>query len=420
MRWQPTVLRLDRFYSAHVNCSPTRTSILTGRHPIRSGVFGPNWSTRPEEITIAQLLQRTGYRTGHFGKWHVGAVKAASPTNPKKLGFDEYLSHDNFFELHPMLSRNGEAPTVHQGESSQVVVDAEIEFIRGCHQSQQPFFTLVWFGSPHSPYSGLPADTAQYAAIENEALRNRLTEISAMDRAIGGLRQALRDLKIHENTLVWFCSDNGLGHDPKMSFNGPWRDKKGSIYEGGVRVPGIIEWPKVIPTARTSILPCVTTDMMPTILDLLDLSSMLPSRPMDGISIKKWIVGEESASRPRPIGFWKYASAGEQQNERWMPKELTQGTTPTVNNPSIDFVNYRHPMERKELDGDAAWTDNQYKLVVRGKEPKRKPELYDLLDDPGEKNDISDKYPDRCAQMLKDLIAWQRSVERSLTGADYR
>ena len=80
-------LRMDRFYAAHVNCSPTRTSVLTGRHPIRSGVFGPNWSTRPEEITIGHVLRQAGYRTGHFGKWHVGAVKAASPTNPAKMGW---------------------------------------------------------------------------------------------------------------------------------------------------------------------------------------------------------------------------------------------------------------------------------------------------------------------------------------------
>ena len=94
-------LRFDRFYAAAPNCSPTRASILTGRHPNRSGVFAPNHSTRPEEITIAQILRDAGYRTGHFGKWHVGAVKAASPTNPARMGYEEYLAHDNFFELNP-------------------------------------------------------------------------------------------------------------------------------------------------------------------------------------------------------------------------------------------------------------------------------------------------------------------------------
>ena len=97
--------------------------MLTGRNPTRSGVFAPNYTTRPEEITIARVLKSAGYRTGHFGKWHVGAVKAASPTNPAKMGFDEYLSHDNFFELNPSLSRNGGPPELFKGESSEILID---------------------------------------------------------------------------------------------------------------------------------------------------------------------------------------------------------------------------------------------------------------------------------------------------------
>ena len=97
-------LRFDRFYSASPVCSPTRGSVLTGRHPNRYGTFAPNWSIRPEEISIAQILNAAGYACGHFGKWHVGPVKADSPTNPGAMGFDEWLSHDNFFEMHPTLS----------------------------------------------------------------------------------------------------------------------------------------------------------------------------------------------------------------------------------------------------------------------------------------------------------------------------
>ena len=100
-------LRMDRFYSAAPVCSPTRGSVLTGRHPNRYGTFAPNWSMRPEEITIAQILRKVGYACGHFGKWHVGTVKAGSPLNPLAMGFDEYLAHDNFFEMDPVLSRNG-------------------------------------------------------------------------------------------------------------------------------------------------------------------------------------------------------------------------------------------------------------------------------------------------------------------------
>ena len=101
-------LRLDRFYSAHPSCSPTRGSVMTGRHPNRYGTFAPNYSLRSEEVTIAHLLSKLGYACGHFGKWHLGPVKAASPTNPGAMGFDEWLSHDNFFELNPTFSRNGQ------------------------------------------------------------------------------------------------------------------------------------------------------------------------------------------------------------------------------------------------------------------------------------------------------------------------
>ncbi|MDD4632523.1 MAG: sulfatase-like hydrolase/transferase, partial [Proteiniphilum sp.] len=102
-------VRFDRFYAAHPNSSPTRASVLTGRHPNRYGTFAPGWSLRPEEITIAQILKDAGYTTAHFGKWHVGPVKKDSPTSPGAMGFNEWYSHDNFFDLNPVLSRNGES-----------------------------------------------------------------------------------------------------------------------------------------------------------------------------------------------------------------------------------------------------------------------------------------------------------------------
>ena len=155
-------LRFDRFYAAHPSCSPTRGSVLTGRHPNRYGTFTPNFSFRPEEITIAQLLKTKGYVCGHFGKWHVGPVKSDSPTNPGKMGFDEWLSHDNFFELNPVLSANGAPPKKIEGESSEILVAAASEFIAKAKRNDKPFFVVIWYGSPHEPYSGLPKDLALY------------------------------------------------------------------------------------------------------------------------------------------------------------------------------------------------------------------------------------------------------------------
>jgi arylsulfatase A-like enzyme len=157
-----TGLRLDRFYSGGASCSPTRATVMNGRHHHRSGTFAPGWSTRPQEITVAQLLRDAGYATGHFGKWHLGPVKASSPTNPGAMGFDTWLSHDNFFELDPSFSRNGGAPEVIKGESSEIIIAEAIRYIDTARQAGKPFFVVVWFGSPHEPYQALPKDLALY------------------------------------------------------------------------------------------------------------------------------------------------------------------------------------------------------------------------------------------------------------------
>ena len=252
-------LRMDRFYSAHPSCSPTRGSVLTGRHPNRYGTFTPNFSIRPEEITIAHILRDEGYSCGHFGKWHVGPVKAGSPTNPGAMGFDEWLSHDNFFELNPWFSRNGGPPEQFEGESSEIVIDEAIQFIEKSRESGKPFFTVVWYGSPHEPYSGLDEDLALYDDLPEEyaertvrltsnetgmpverplrdVLRERYAEITAMDRSIGTLRRYLADEGLRDNTIVWYCGDNGIPTSGRATT--PFRGQKGQVYEGGVRVPG--------------------------------------------------------------------------------------------------------------------------------------------------------------------------------------
>lgn len=428
-------LRLDRFYAASPLCTPTRASVMTGRHANRSGAFAPNWSTRPEEITIAQILKDAGYRTAHFGKWHLGAVKKESPLNPSRLGFDEYLSHDNFFEMSPPLSRNGAPPENVAGEGSAVIVAEAVEFVRKAGTEGRPFFVVVHFGSPHDPYSAEAADLARYAHLP-APLSRRFAEITAMDRAIGTLREALRELKVRENTLLWFNSDNGVtwegipAEQRKDLFNGEWRGHKGDLYEGGVLVPGIIEWPAVIRSARASSVRCVTSDILPTVLDLLGLKHPAPQRPLDGISLKRLIVDGTLAERPAPIGFWKYPARDETGNDRWISEELSRGTTPTTRNPAILFQNFKHPVAKThDFGGEAAWTDNRYKLVVAearrggksGKSAKggARVELYDLIADPKEANDIAAGHPDVVRRMTDALHAWQRSVERSLSGADY-
>jgi arylsulfatase A-like enzyme len=411
-------LRFDRFYSAAPLCSPTRASIMTGRHPNRCGTFSANWSIRPEEITIAHILRRAGYACGHFGKWHLGPVKADSPTNPGAMGFNEWLSHDNFFEIDPPLSRNGGPPERLKGESSEVIVREAIRFMEKARQKGQPFLAVIWFGSPHAPYVGLEQDLALYKNAPAE-LRARFAEITAMDRAIGQLRTYLKKAGLRENTLLWYCGDNGVPQEGRLDM--PLRGHKGQLYEGGLRVPGILEWPAVISRPRATQVNAVTSDMLPTICDLLGLA--LPRRPPDGISLKPLLDGTMTV-RPQPVCFWAYDVRHERKSnpEPYIRRELQEGTTPTATlmngRYTRTFENYRHPRIRPEdFRGDAAILDNRYKLVVVGEPPAT--ELYDVREEPGEKVNLIAREPALAKRMEQQLRDWQRSVLTSLTGADY-
>ena len=153
-------VRFDRFYAAAPVCSPTRGSVMTGRHPNRYGCFSYGYSLRPQEITIAEALKTAGYATGHFGKWHLGTVYKNSPVNPGASGFDEWLSAPNFFDNDPILSRQGVAAAF-KGESSMVTVDAALEFIGRQAKTNRPFLAVVWFGSPHKPHTASELEKEQ-------------------------------------------------------------------------------------------------------------------------------------------------------------------------------------------------------------------------------------------------------------------
>lgn len=440
-------LRFDRFYSAHPSCSPTRGSLLTGRHPNRYGTFAPNWSLRPEEISIAQLLGQAGYACAHFGKWHLGPVKNESPTSPGAMGFHEWVSHDNFFELNPVLSRNGGPPETFSGEGSEVVVDEALRFIEKASQTERPFFVLVCFGSPHEPYSGLDEDLSRYDELPesyreksvrltsnetglpvsrplNEVLRERYAEITAMDRAIGKLRRWLKDERLGENTLLWYFSDNGSPEEGAVT--SPLRGHKAQMYEGGIRVPAVLEWPRRISQPQVTEVNAVTSDLLPTLCDLLSLP--LPDRPLDGVSLKS-VMDREVALRPEPIGFWAYNPRELlASNPRpYIDSELQEGTTPLVkimaDRFTRDFLNFHHHQVITERDFAGARTllDNQFKLILDAQPGSgTSKELYDLRQDPAEQHNLIDSKPEIAALMEQQLRDWQQSVLDSLTGADYR
>ncbi len=376
-------LRFNRFY-AQQTCSPTRASVMTGRHPNRIGVFWPGMKLRKEELTIAQAVKQAGYVTGHFGKWHLNGVAGtgkvmpdSDPLAPQNCGFDESFSVSNYFETNTTFGRKG-IPEQTTGDGSDVIVGEALKFISATAGQQKPFLAVVWFGSPHIPHKPLPADLA---AAGGSAYYG---ELLGVDRSIGKLRAGLRKLGLADNTILWFSSDNGGYLDPAApDANGTNLDLRGcksEMWEGGLRVPGIIEWPARIKPAVTDV-PAGVVDIFPTIVDLLQIRCEHPV-PLDGISLLPLIDGKMK-QRPQPMGFWQFA--GDQQ--KFTPDS-----------------------------GPSAWTDNQYKLV------KTKPdhwELYDVVADRGEKNDLAAAHPEVVARMKTEMEQWHLSVIRSYNGLDY-
>lgn len=411
-------LVFNRFYSAAPVCSPTRGSVLTGRHPFRYGIFYANVGHLPaEEITLPEILQEQGYATGHFGKWHLGIMdKYVIESN--RGGFARTLPHysppwENGYQVtfateskvptwDPMINpdssvagenksqRTGDSYGTYywtgpgcvatenlQGDDSRVIMDRVLPFIQKSNQSGRPFFASIWFHTPHSPVIAGEKYQQMYAGLtENE--QHYFGSITAMDEQIGRLRNELTQLGIAENTMIWFCSDNG----PAAKGGGPGlqpgarqqgstaglRGRKGTLYEGGLRVPGILEWPALIKNARTTNVPAVTSDYLPTILDLLSIKAdNLPA--LDGISLKP-VIMETEEKRNQSIGF----------------QSKFQGKMYQV------------------------WTEDQYKLIRIVEDDNY--ELYDIKADPAEAENLVDVQPEVAEQMKKELLNWVDATAR--------
>jgi arylsulfatase A-like enzyme len=439
-----TGLKFERFYAAHPSCSPTRASFLTGRHPNRMGTFAPGWSFRPEEITSAHLLSKAGYHCAHFGKWHVGAVKKESPVSPLAMGFHECLSHDNFFELNPSLSRNGGAPEQLQGESSEILIRESIASIARARQAGKPFFQIIWFGSPHEPYSAQPQDLALYDDLpskypkkvkltsnetggpvtrpQGEVLRERYAEITAMDRAIGLLRRHLSESDLRDNTLLFYCGDNGTS--PDASLGTPHRGTKATVYEGGILVPGLIEWPARVSKPRSTRFRASTSDLLPTLAALI--GQPLPNRPLDGMNLTPVLDGN-LAERPTALHFWEYNTSALLKSgpKPYIDPALQQGTTPLVKKmagkATRAFTNHHQPaITEADHLGPRSIIEGSLKLVVHEqKSGGARVELFDLDKDPAEKNSLASDRPEIVEKLQQHLRQWQDGVLKSLCGADY-
>ena len=368
-------IRFNRFYAAASTCSPTRASVLTGRTPARTGVPAIGNRLCLQEKTLPQALKRAGYTTAHFGKWHLNGVGGNGvpvlgddPNHPGHYGFDHWLSVTNYFDRDPLMSRNGEFVAL-KGESSELMVTEALAFMK--KQKDAPFLAVIWYGSPHFPFDAREEDTKGLPSGNRGRLANHLGEIVAIDRSIGMLRQGLRDLGIEKNTLIWYCSDNGgLPEDPDSV--GKLQGHKGSLFEGGIRVPGIIEWPGRIKPLVTD-LPASTMDIMPTLVDLLGLPDDAMLAVHDGESIAALFDGK-TLERKHPIPF---------------------------------------------TSKDIALIDGNYKLLGSGRRRNATWALYNLERDPGETKDIAAEHPDRFEKLKAQAQAMLSSIEASAEGKDY-
>lgn len=370
-------LRFERFYAGNPVCSPTRAALLTGRTNDRAGVLTHGYALRLQEKTIAQALKAAGYATGHFGKWHLNGYKGpgapvleGDPRSPAAFGFDEYVSATNFIDMDPLLGRNGK-PEKFTGDSSEIIVAEALRFIEKQNAAKKPTFTVIWYGTSHGPFRASEADKASFQDLP-AASADHHGELVAMDRSIGTLRAKLRDLGIAENTLFVFNSDNGGLPDITPNTTGGLRGNKGTVYEGGLRVPGIMEWPSVIKPRITSHPACVT-DLLPTIADILELPKDTFPHVLDGVSLKPLFTAE-TGPRPSPLGF-RYGSK-------------------------------------------AAFISGKLKLVTQD-HAKDDFELFDLEADPQETNNLATSQPEIFSRMKQQFQTWNSGVQASFEGKDY-
>lgn len=408
----------DRFYSASAVCSPTRASVITGRNPLRINIPYANVGHMiKEEITIPEILKEQGYVTGHFGKWHLGTLTQTELdanrggrekfmddyTIPADHGYDTFFCTESKVPTYdPMIypaefikgeskefgwravekndlvtnygtaywdGENKKVSVNLEGDDSRIIMDRVIPFIEEAHKKNIPFFSTVWFHTPHLPVVSDSSRRNLYAGMD---LKKQIYygTITAMDEQIGRLWKKLEELGISENTILFYCSDNG----PEVNTPGSagiFRERKRSLYEGGVRVPAFAVWTNQFTEGTRTDFPVVTSDFLPTILEILNVTYP-DNRPVDGMSVLNAVNGKIT-EREKPVGF--------------------------ICQPKM------------------SWVTNQYKLIgdINGENF----EMYDLINDKSEKENIINRYPEIAEKMKADLSEWLKSVENSKMGGDY-
>ncbi len=361
--------RFTSFYSQTV-CGPSRSALLTGRHPIRS----KGWGMPASEITFAELLQKVGYQTACIGKWDVSNRRAVIERMPNAQGFDYYFgtlgaNDGGGVSFHENNNKAGNSRNM--GELTTLYTNKAIDFLKTKRDPKKPFLLYV----AHTMMHTIIDASDRFRGKSKGGLYGDVVE--EFDYETGRLLDTLDELKLADNTLVIYTSDNGpwnqdkytkrkKGH-PKGSIfwgdSGPLRNGKGSCYEGGYRLPCIVRWPGKVPAGRVNDAIFATIDFLPTFANLCGFESP-DDRRMDGIDQTELLLGKRESGRE----YFYFHSAGVRQG-KW--KYLKS---------NAHFHGYAVENDREKTD-----------------------ELYDLEADLGERNNLAAKYPDKVAA-LKALL----------------
>ena len=396
--------RFSDFYSGCAVCSPSRASLLTGRHHIRAGVYSWIHDTSQKshlllrETTLAEILKGAGYATAHVGKWHLGlpTPEHDKPT-PDKHGFDYWLatsnnaspSHhnpDNFI-------RNGKPVGEIEGYSCQIVVDEAITWLEKHRPQDTPFFLNVWFHEPHAPIAAPPELVSEYGDKPSDKAAIYSGTIDNTDRAIARLLKKLRQISKPEETIIIYASDNGSYRDDRT---GGLRGKKGVNWEGGIRVPGIFYWPGKIPAGVISHEPAGVVDILPTVCGLLQLDKPQGVH-LDGSDLSPLLTGHAADFKRHQPLFWHL-----------------QRSRPIVAMRDGDF----------SLVADRDYELSSNNMFQEGWIPKIKQggytnfQLFNLKTDPRQTTNIAAESPDVLRKMKKQLLEINASIMRD--GADWQ
>jgi arylsulfatase A len=378
-------IKLTECYAGSAVCSPSRSAILTGRTPHRNGVYtwikeGSEVHLRTSETTFASILKNNGYATCHVGKWHLnGKFNSKEQPQPGEHGYEHWMAtQNNAAPSHhnpDNFVRNGKSVGQLEGFSAPLIVDEAISWLKSGRDQKKPFLLSVWTHEPHLPIESDPQFMEMYKD-HPEDFQQHHGNVSQLDFAFGKLLKTLDDMKLSENTFIFFTADNGPEGDGNKGrtrgSTGGLRGRKRSMYEGGIRVPGLARWPGHIKAGTVSGEPVIGSDLFPTVLKVT--GSINPTdKVLDGTDILPILTGKtDKLVRNNPL-YWRLGMAPAKEN---LFMAMRDGDFKILAN--LDFSHI---------------------------------ELYNIKSDPGEKQDLTSLEPKILEAMKGKLVKLNREIE---------